>query len=323
MENPVLVYGSAGFDVFAVSKNFKGQGEGSKQTVAFNHPSQIWLDNAISEPGGSALLAAITLSRQDITTSLLTMLGTDAPGKALINVIAEENILTDNVKQTSSHGSDIHIHLTSLGKDQTLLHYTGAFLSLGKKEITSQALPFTWLHIADMPAEKKAAQALLDLAIKANARVSINPRFVHTYHSNWLIKYFQACDWIFINRDEASLLLGGYFSLREAAEKLLACGIAAGVVYDNVDGCATFYANNIYESGLYGNSKMLEPSGAEAVFAAAFVSGTILEKTIQERITTASAQAASVKSIVGARSAILQQPAVRSLKIIETKGNAL
>lgn len=320
MNSPLLVYGSTGFDIFAVSKNFRGQGEGVEQTVMFDHPSQIWLDNAITEPGGSALLAAITIARQSIETNLLTAIGSDAPGKALKKVIQEENINESAIYQTSSHGSDTHIHLTSSGRDQTTLHYTGAFLSLGKKEINSNVLPFRWLHIADIPPDKKTLQALLALANKASARVSINPRYVHTYHSSWLIKVFKECDWVFINRDEASLLLGGYFSLREAAEKLQASGISAGVVYDNIDGSATFYANNIYEAGLYGNSKMLEPSGGEAVFSAAFVAATLQEKTIEERITTASAQAASVKSIVGARSAILKKPALRTLKIIETKG---
>lgn len=322
MNSPLLVYGSVGFDIFAVSKNFRPQGDGIEQTIAFNHPSQIWLDNAITEPGGAALLAAITFTRQDLETNLLTVIGNDAPGKALRNIIKEEGIIDNNIHETSSHSSDMHIHLTSSGKDQTTLHYTGAFLSVGKKEINSNALPFRWLHIADIPPEKKLLQALIDLANKANARISINPRYVHTYHSSWLIKIFQQCDWVFINRDEASLLLGGYFSLREAAEKLQASGISAGVVYDNIDGCCTFYANNIYEAGLYGNSKMLEPSGAEAVFSAAFVASTIHEKTIEERITIASAQAASVKSIVGSRSAILKKPAPRTLKITETKGYA-
>ncbi len=322
MNSSVLVFGSSGFDIFAVSKNFRGQGEGVEQTVRFNHPSQIWLDNAISEPGGAALLSAITFARQEIDTHLLTAIGTDALGKALKKIIAEEHIQHDEIYETSSHGSDIHIHLTSSGRDQTTLHYTGAFLSLGKKEIHNSPTQFNWLHIADIPTEKKTLQTLITLAQKANARISINPRYVHTYHSSWLIKMLQQCDWVFINRDEASLLLGGYFSLREAAEKLQASGISGGVVYDNIDGSATFYANNLYEAGLYGTSKMLEPSGSEAVFAAAFTAASLQEKTIEERITTASAQAASVKSIVGARAAILQKPALRTLKIIETKGYA-
>ncbi len=320
MKPSVLVFGSSGFDIFAVSKHFRGHGEGVEQTIKFDHPSQIWLDNAITEPGGAALLSAITFARQDIETNLLSVIGTDALGRALKNIIKEENILSNAVCETSSHSTDTHIHITSSGRDQTILHYTGAFLSMAKKEIKNNVLPFNWLHIADIPSDKKTVMSLLKLATKANARISINPRYVHTFHSTWLIKAFQQCNWVFINRDEASLLLGGYFPLREAAEKLSASGITSGVVYDNIDGCCVFNSGDIYEAGLYGNSKMLEPSGSEAVFSAAFIASILQEKTIEECITTASAQAASTKSVVGSRSAILKKPALRPLKITQTKG---
>jgi sugar/nucleoside kinase (ribokinase family) len=323
LDTEVLVFGSTGYDIFAVSKHFKGQSNGPEQTIVFDHPSQIWLDNSISEPGGAALLAAITLSRQDINTNLLSVVGADGLGKALHSTVVEEHISDSLLNQTSAHNTDMHIHITSSGSDQTVFHYTGAFLSINKTDVNKIDQPFSWLHIADIPTDKKVLQALLKMAANYGAKVSINPRFVHTYHTGWLIKVLQSCEWVFLNRDEASLLLGGYFSLAEAAEKLQLAGIKNGVVYDDTDGSCTFTGGASYVAELYGQSKTLEPSGAEAVFCAAFVSSIIAQESIETVITHASAQASSVRSVVGSRAAILQRPALRKLNIKQDKGGQI
>lgn len=324
MNTEVLVFGSTGYDIFAVSKHFKAQSEGSmQQSIVLDHPSQIWLDNCISEPGGNALLAAIALSRQGIEPQLVSVIGADGIGKALRSIIKEESISDAFLSSTAAHNTDTHIHITSAGADQTILHYTGAFLSTTKSDVLALEQKFSWLHIADIPADKKVLQALLKLAKENNAKVSINPRYVHTYHSSWLLKVLKSCDWVFLNRDEASLLLGGYFTLSEAAEKLQASGIQNGVVFDDVDGSATFTAGMNYVAELYANSKILEPSGAEAVFCAAFVSSVIEQQPIETCITHASAQACSVRSVVGARAAILQKPALRKLTIKQSGGGKI
>lgn len=323
MNTEVLVFGSTGYDFFAVSKHFKGQSEDAIQSIVLDHPSQIWLDNCISEPGGSALLAAITLSRQGIEPQLFSVIGADGIGKALRTIIKEESISDEIINSTAAHNTDTHIHITSAGADQTILHYTGAFLSTNKADVTALEQSFNWLHIADIPADKKVLQALLSLAKENNAKVSINPRYVHTYHSSWLLKVLKSCEWVFLNRDEASLLLGGYFSLSEAAEKLQEAGIKNGVVFDDVDGSATFTTGMNYFAELYSSSKVLEPSGAEAVFCAAFISSVIAQESIETCITHASAQASSVQSVVGARAAILQKPALRKLTIKQSGGGKI
>jgi len=317
---PVLVFGSTGYDIFAVSKHFKGQTDGQAQSIVFDHPSQIWLDNSISEPGGAALLASITLARQGIETQLLSTIGADGLGKALRAIVREEHIQDTALAQTAAHSTDMHIHITSSGRDQTVFHYMGAFLSSNKQSVGKLTSHFQWLRIADIPADKKVLQALLNLADKTGAGVSINPRFVHTYHSTWLLKILQRCAWVFLNRDEASLLLGGYFSLEEAAEKLQAAGIVSGVVYDDYDGCCVFTGGQRYRAGLYGKSKTLEPSGAESVFCSAFLASVLLNESLEASITHASAQASSVRSVVGSRAAILQKPALRKLTIKHVEG---
>lgn len=311
----VGVVGSSSIDVFAVSKYFRPQKEDRQANVILEHGSKLWLDDAINEPGGGGLLSSIVFARQDHDVQLLTVIANDLFGSEIRSVAEEENFqLVGNIEAIKSH-TDTTIHLSSNSQDQTTMCFEGSFNLLSKKDIGSLASDLDWLHIADLPNEKAILSKIVKFARSHNIPISINPRSIHNTPVKSTLKTIRACNLLIINADEASVLLGGFYSHIEAAQKLHLSKIKHVVIYGGDDGSAVAFNQTVYSVESNFKIKPMEYSGAESVFAAAYAERYAATLSIEQAITHAQAQACSVKTISGARSAILKQPLLEPIEI--------
>lgn len=311
------VVGSSSIDIFAVSKFFRPQTENRQAQIILEHGSKLWLDDAINEPGGGGLLASIVFTRQEHDTYLLTVIANDLFGSEIKAVAKEEKFnLIGNTQAIKSH-TDTTIHLSSNSQDQTTMHFDGSFNLLSKKDIPNLPKDSDWLHIASLPNEKAVLVKIIKYARTNNIQISINPRFIHNLPTRALLKVIRACDLLIINRDEACMLLGSFYSHIEAAKKLHDSKIKHVVVYAGDDGCAVAFENNVYSVKPKNKIKPIEYSGAESVFAAAYTEKFAATLSLEQALTNAMAQACSVKTIPGARSAILKQPLLEPIEIIK------
>ncbi|MBA3679537.1 carbohydrate kinase family protein, partial [Candidatus Saccharibacteria bacterium] len=271
-------------------------------------------DNAINEPGGGGLLAAILFARQGHKTHLLTKTGTDLFAQVLQNTLTDESV--DVLSNTSAkHHTDTVLHLTAEGHDQTVLYYSASYLSLEKSDCDLLPVSTSWLHIATMPADKAILQYLCKIASASNQKISINPQFVHTMPAKALMKILCKCEIVVLNRDEASVLLGAYCNSTEAAKELYLQGLRHIVIYDGSEGYTVMNQDTLYVANMPKKSKPLEVSGAEEVFAAGYVAEYTLTHDIESALTHGSAQACSVLTVAGARAGILQKPLLENLKV--------
>jgi len=311
----VGVVGSSAVDIFAVSKFFRPQLGDQRSHIVLEHGSQLWLDNAINEPGGDGLIASLVFARQANTTQLLTRIANDLYGDIIKTIAAEEHVqLMGNIHTTQTH-TDTTLHLRSASQDQTILHFTGSYLRLNKADLANLRPDIDLLHIASLPTEKSLLNKLLAFAKRNTIEVSINPRFIHTLPSKALLKILRACNIVVINQDEASLLLGTYCSCIEAAEKLSRAGIGHIVVYCNDAQSVVVKDSVAYIAQEPPKNKSIDGSGAEAVFAAGYVEQFVKSANVGLALSHGLRQAASVKTIIGTRSGILKQPVFDTLKI--------
>lgn len=309
------VVGSSSIDVFAVSKSFRPHKEDRQTNIVLEHGAKLWLDDAINEPGGGGLLSSIVFARQDHDVQLLTVIANDLFGSEVRSVALEEKFgLLGNIEAIKSH-TDTTIHLSSNSQDQTVMCFEGSFNLLSKKDVGSLPSNLDWLHISDLPNDKAVLSKTVKFARANNIQTSINPRSLHNTPVKSILKIIRACDLLIINPDEASLLLGGFYSNIEAAKKLHDSKIKHVVVYGGDDGSAVAFNQTIYSITPNYKIKPIEYSGAESVFAAAYAERYAATLSIEQAITHAQAQACSVKTISGARSAILKQPLLEPIEI--------
>ena len=311
----IAVVGISSIDVFALSKNFRPQQENRRENIVLEHGAKMWLDDAINEPGGGGLLSAIVFARQDHTASLLTVIAKDLFGSEVRSVAQQEGFdLLGNIEAIKSH-TDTTIHLSANSQEQTTMCFEGSFDLLSKKDISNLASDIDLLHIADLPNDKSVLSRLIKFANSNNISISINPRSLHNTSVRSIFKLIQKCELLIINPDEASLLLGGFYSHVLAAKKLHDNNIKHVVVYGGDEGSAVAFNETIYSIGPSSKIKPIEYSGAESVFAAAYAERYTATLSIEQALTHAQAQACSVKTISGARSAILKQPLLEPIEI--------
>lgn len=308
------VVGASCIDIFAVSKLFKPHLHDRTKQIVVDYGSNLWLDNAIHEPGGGGLLAAIVAARQGYVTNLLTKTGSDPFSQIIQKVLKDENVILLGT-ETPKHHTDTTIHLTSEGSDQTVLHYNASFLSLDKSDCKLIPHSLTWLHLASLPAEKSVLIHIFKLAEKSGIPISLNLQFVHTLPPKLILKVLRRCNIVIINRDEASVLLGSYCTATQAAEKLHEHGVDHVVVYDGLESSTVIADNTFFTTSSYRNTKPLETSGAEEVFAAAYVVDYLENQNVERALTHASAQACSVLTVAGARAGILKRPVLEPMTI--------
>jgi len=309
------VVGSSSVDVFAVSKYFRAQKEDRQANVILEHGAKISLEDAINEPGGGGLLSAIVFARQDHDVQLLSVIANDLFGSEIRSVVKEENFrLVGNIDAIKSH-TDTTIHLTSNSQDQTTMCFEGSFSLLSKKDVGNLSSDLDWLHIADLPNEKSVLSKIVKFARSNTISISINPRSIHNTPVKSILKIIRACDLLIINADEASVLLGGFYPHIEAAQKLHSSNIKHVVIYGGDEGSAVAFNQTVYSVEPTFKIKPMEYSGAESVFAAAYAEKYAATLSIEQAITHAQAQACSVKTISGARSAILKQPLLEPIDI--------
>lgn len=319
MSSEITVLGACGFEIFAVSKYFKPQKEDTQNNISFAHGSQLWLDNAIHEPGGNALVAAITCARQGVKTNIISVIGRDSLGLSLKKIAKQEEIDTTHLIENAAHHTDLNLHLTYQGHDETTFHYPGSFLSLDKKSLPSSLIG--WLHIATLPPEKSVLLTLKKILKNHKGGISIHPRFVHALPTRVLSKILHMCDLVFFNRDEASIYLGGFFSIEEAAIKLYQSGLKNCVVYDGKNGCALIHNDTLYLADSYTKDKALDITGAEDSFSGGYISALLTNRNIIDALTLAIAQADSVMGIIGSRAGILQNPVLKQLNVKKSNLN--
>ncbi len=315
MKKSFGVVGSAAVDIYAVSRYFKPQVTNRHQQIVIDHGSQIWLDSTIQEPGGSGLLAAMVFARQGERVSLATKTGADIFSQIITKVAQDESIELYDDRETTKHHTDSIIHLTSEKIDQTIMRYSGSFLSLSRSDCNNLPEDLDWLHIATLPAEKSILQYLIKIAQKSHIALSINPHFIHTLPSRTLLKVLLQCEIVILNRDEASILLGTYCNIAQAAHKLYEIGLKHIVVYDDSEGVAVATNNLMYETIGVQQSKVIDSSGAEEVFAAGYVYKYLHSQDINQALTFGLAQASSVGLIAGARAGILKNPVLEPIKV--------
>lgn len=307
--------GSASVDIYAISRFFSPQK--NQNQIVLDHGSQLWLDDSVQEPSGAGLLSAMVFARQGLETHLVTRTGADVFSGIIDNVAQKESISINSSHESNKHHTDTTIHLASDGQDQTNLHFTGSFSSLTKADCSELPVVLDWLHIATLPADKSVLLHLLKIAKASHAKVSINPRFVDSISSKLLMKTLKQCSLVVINIDEARILTGEHLEIEDLAQGLNLAGIDHIVVYDPSAGAVAIENGKIYSTDQTKQSHQYDNTGAEVVFAAGYSCEYAKNADVTLALTFGLAQAQSVQTVAGARSAILQKPVLEPINVDE------
>lgn len=284
--------------------------------------SKVLLDDASFLLGGNASNVAVGIQRLGFATALVAELGDDEFSEKLVKGLTAEKVNMDFVKKAKDAPSTFSVILEMLG-DRT------AFIRHVKRDhvMSLEGFEAKWIYLTSIGKEwhelyKKAIAYKQSHGVKfafnpGSAQIAEGP--------DSFTDVLAVTDVLFVNRDEAEIILHGKpvtKEERETEENLLFRIQRAGpkmiVMTDGDNGSYVLdeKAELFYEPSA--KCTVVEKTGAGDAYSSGFLAAFISGKTVPEAMRQGAANAASVIEHVGAQTGLLTRDTIAKRVIKDT-----
>lgn len=306
-EYDVITIGSATVDVFADTSSQLVKfitKEGEKDFIAYPSGTKILISELNFSVGGGGTNSAVSFSRLGFKTGFLGKLGVDENSFKVMHLLETENVEFLGAREGQTGYSVI---LDSIEHDRTILTYKGSNNLLKEEDVDYNKLKTKWIYSSSMVDRSfETLKQIFKESYSQGVKIAFNPSSYQARQG--LVKLqelIDCCAVLVMNLEEARLVLGKQGTDEELAP-LLAQGTDRYVVItDGPNGACCFHQGQFFEITPTPHLKVVESTGAGDAFASAFVSGIILEKSIDECLKLGMVQAESVIQAKGAKNNLL------------------
>ncbi len=274
-------------------------------SLCMEYAEKIPLERIITIPGaGNASNAAIGASRLGLHTAIVSVIGDDESGRAVLEQWNKEDVNTSLVQVDKKHPSNESIVLSFQGERTILTHaephayklprlpeadwiyYTA--LGGGHENLEQSLLKHLDTHLLFNPGTKQLRRGL----------ESISP-------------VIERSTVFIVNKEEAQKLLGEELNhLRDLALPFLRMGAEAVVITDGPNGSFATTQNDSWTCPVF-PGESIERTGAGDSFATAFLAALHQNKPIPEAMRWGAANSASVVHFIGPQEGLLTMPSLK------------
>lgn len=308
----VVTFGNAMTDVFLSIHNASEHCRISEpeHELCIRFGEKIMLDRCTFQLGGNACNVAVGMSRLGFRTAIIAELGGDEFAHKIRAGLALEGVSTEYLRQTDS-ASSLSIALSFRG-DRTL------FVEHVERQhaFAYDGMATRWLYVTSLGAEWHRAYADIHAhARQRGIRVAFNPGTpqLHAGISSFA-PMLELCDVLFVNKEEAELLLGdqsGSNTLESLLLRVQALGPRTVVITDAENGSAAIdQGGRVYAQGCV-PAAIVERTGAGDGFATGYLAATLLEHDVQTALMWGTVNAASVIGQIGTQPGLLQRAEIQ------------
>lgn len=321
----VITIGAATRDAFVVSKAFMliplpELGGNFAECVALG--SKIDVDDLVLTTGGGATNAATTFSRLGFRTALVSRVGTDGNGVAVLDELQKEKIDCGFVKKIKNGKTAYSTLLTAMNGERTALVYRGVSSGFSESDIPIK-MHAAWLYITSLGGSIPALLRAARMAKTQHMAIAFNP-------GNGEIKAgLRALDPVLrqvtvlmLNLEEAQQLTGVQTTdVRELSVKLLRPGMTL-LITDGANGSHAFDGTGHWKCGTRA-VRSVSRTGAGDAFGSGFVAARLRGYDIADALRVGTLNAENVIGHVGAKAGILSAwPSKKALGAISVIQNA-
>ncbi len=311
----VISVGSATFDVFLRSKDFKLLKSKQFTTgvgICQAYGSKVEVEEMFLSSGGGGTNTAVGFSRLGLKTAVVSRLGDDFFGQMVVEELKKEGVDISLLIQKNGELTDYSSILLGADGGRTIFVYRGE-ARLEIREIDFGKLRAKWIYLASLEGNLKIVEKITKIK-KEFAGVAFNPGSRELKQKGALKSLLKFIDVLIWNREEAEQFLG--FSLEGRGFWLRASGLGPKIVAitDGHRGAYLLTGKDVFYSPAF-QSKPIDETGAGDAFGSALVSGLIKRWPILKSFSLAMANGASVVAEIGAKTALLtSSQAERMLK---------
>jgi ribokinase len=307
----VITIGEATMDAFMTLHDSNDKYRLTKEgELCFRHGEKINIDKYDFCVGGDAANVAVGLSRLGLKATLCSETGDDEFSIKIRNSLAQENIERLFITQKPG-ASNFSVIINFKGERTIFSEHVDRENDFQLTDATAKYLYFTSLG-GQWPRAYKMA---LDFAKSQNSKIAFNPGSPQFQEGKEIVhEVLQKTDILFLNKEEAELLLFNHYGerdddsddyLEKLATKLQKIGAKTVVITNGRDGSYCLDTKGEMHFREMFPGKIVERTGAGDAYASGFLAGTIHGLSVPDCMLWGSANAASVVENVGAETGLL------------------
>lgn len=319
----VLTLGSATFDVFLTSADFKvvdmkdfpsGKGE------CFSFGSKIDIHDMVTSSGGGATNAAATFTNLGLNAQVISRIGTDAAGEMVLRDLQARGIGTKYLHRTEKEKTAYATILSRPHSDRTILVYRGTSEHFQTSDLPSR-LKAHWIYVTSLGGNLAVARAAFERALNTQTDIFWNPGAGELEQGlKKLQSLLRHVTILNLNDEEASLLTHLPIARKnETIQILLGTGVQQVLLTHGSEG-ATYadVTKQFFAPGL--KVRVANLTGAGDAFGSGFVSGFIKTRNVETALRVAILNSSSVIQKIGAKNGLLEKfPAHTALDKIKIR----
>lgn len=317
----IITFGSATFDTFLYSKNFKtAQKKNKKEIFLFNLGSKIEIDKILFSTGGGATNTAVAFSKMGHKVACVSKIGLDIGGQEVQAELKKERVETKFIAKVAHLHTAFSVILSIPEKGRTILVFRGASGKLKKEDIPWSDLKTKWIYVASLGGKFNLLKKIINFAYKKRIKIALNPGSKELKFG-WekFVPLLGKINILFLNQEEAAQLTNLPFLQERAIISKLSQTVSGIVVMtQGARGVTVCEGQYIYQAGIL-PGRVLERTGAGDAFGSGFVSGMIFKDSIEYAIQLGSANSTSVIKRIGAKSGLLSKKDLKYFKKLKVK----
>ena len=307
----IVAIGSATADVFLYTPDFSVLEHGAFDVgkgLCVPFGSKIEIDKIVTSTGGGGVNAAVTFARQGLKTACVGVIGDDANGKMLLDVMRRERIEAKYFRVEPDGQTAYSVILVTPDGERTILSFKGEGQHFEASKVPWEKLKTKWLYLDSLGGVWGMLEGAVEWAVRNNIKLATNPGGKELEHGleklRPLLKHFHI---VAMNQEEAARLTGiDYDKGDEIFKKMDDLIGGVFVMTKGNEGSIVSDGTHLYEAGIP-DEKAVERTGAGDAFNSAFVAEYTRSEDITRAMQLATANASSVVMHYGATRGILHR----------------
>lgn len=307
-----LVIGDVTIDTFLIinKAHLQCNLHGDACEICFDFGAKIPIEESHQSIGGNAANVASGLTRLGQEVALLSELGDDLNGHTALEELSEIGIDTSLCKVRKGKDTRYSV-IVNFESDRTVFSYHAP-----RKYHLPKTLPQTeWIYYTSLGKSFELLQTGLITYLKTHPeiQVAMNPGSYQIHDGiRTLRKMLPYLRVLFVNKEEAAMLLGKKGDISNCAQALYAKGARTVVITDGEAGSYTYDGNTLYHMPIYPIAP-ISKTGAGDAFASGFLAAYMDGHDIPTCMQWGTANAGGVVQQMGAQAGQLNEHDMRAL----------
>jgi hypothetical protein len=276
--------------------------------LCFKYSAKIPIKGSAQSVGGNAANVAVGCHLLGFNTTLVTEVGDDLNGHAIVTSLKKTGIGTKYI-QVKKQETRYAIVLNYKG-ERTILSYHA------DRNYTLPKLPKSrWIYYTSLSQsfEKLQTKLLKHLKQNPNVKLAVNPGSYQLSHGiNEIKKILPLTEVLILNKDEAEKIVGKKKTKKGLLKALLKTKVKIAVVTDGPKGAFATDGEKFLFMPIY-PLKSKAKTGAGDAFTSGVLSALMMEKSLEYALMWGTANSAGVIQKVGAQEGLLKRHNVLSM----------